>query len=244
MPDPSITNPFGINAPQGNEVYTSQLILPMATDPAANVATVASVTSANPMVVTTSAAHGFITGQNVILSGNTMTGAGNNAGVNGTYTATVASATTFSVPFNSTSGTLTVAGKATQAFQPGQLAIIQPWSGAASGDSAANVYPTIALTPLTTASKAQIGVIIGGNTPGSPIAIGGIAQVCVSGICQVYADTTTSSTAANIGASVATPGTAKPLTATTGINIGVSLQTVTVTSAYLPQLSYIFVKLS
>jgi predicted RecB family endonuclease len=94
----------------------------------------------------------------------------------------------------------------------------------------------------------MIGVILGGNTLGSsvgtPTAPGGLAQVCVSGQCQAYVDATTSSSPTNLSASVATPGAGKTLAATTGINVGIILQNVTVTSAYLPQLAQVFVRLS
>ena len=245
MPNPDITNPFGVNAPQGNEVYTSSTIIPYATDPAANAKLISGMTTANPTVITTSTAHGFITGQLVNINAGTAFVATGTV-PNGNYTATVASATTFSIPYNYT-GTYTSGGATFQNFQPGQLAIIQGWTGAVSSDTAASTFPTVALTPLTTASPAQIGVIIGYNTPGGfappPVLnTSYVVQVCVSGLCQAYFDTT--STLTNFGASVATPGAAKPLTATTGLNIGVARNAVTVTSAYLPQLVQVFVKLS
>jgi hypothetical protein len=169
---------------------------------------------------------------------------------NGNFPATVLSATTFSIPFNYT-GAYTSGGAVFQNFQPGQLCIIQNWNGTVSSAASAPAYPTIALTPLTTADQHQIGVIIGGNTlgslPGNGFPVLGqsyICQVCVAGQCQALFDTTSTAGAstANFSASVATPGTAKPLAATTGLNIGVALQVVTVTSAFLPQLVQVFVK--
>lgn len=61
---------------------------------------VASATNANPVVFTVSGGHGLSTSfrPQVTISG----GTGNWAGVNGTYTATPISTTTFSIPVNST----------------------------------------------------------------------------------------------------------------------------------------------
>jgi hypothetical protein len=249
MPDPVITNPFGVNAPQGNEVYTSTLLVPFATDPAANAQTISGMTTANPTVITTSAAHGFITGQ--LVNVNTSTAFVATGTVpNGQFTATVLSATTFSIPFNYT-GAYTSGGAVFQNFQPGQLVQLQTWNGTVSGAASAPAFPTVALTPLTTATQAEIGVIVGYNTLGSfapPPVLNNtyVVQVCVSGQCQAYFDTTSTAGAStsNFGASVATPGAAKPLTATTGLNIGVARQVVTVTNAYNPQLVQVFVKLS
>lgn len=54
---------------------------------------IASSTAANPSVVTTAAAHGFATGNQV-----TIVGHATNTAVNGCWTVTVLSTTTFSVP--------------------------------------------------------------------------------------------------------------------------------------------------
>jgi hypothetical protein len=245
MPDPAMTNPYGINAAQGNEVYTTTQLVPMASDPAGNAKLISGMTTANPTVITTSTAHGFITGQLVNVNAGTAFVATGTV-PNGNFTATVLSATTFSIPFNYT-GAYTSGGAVFQNFQVGQLAVLQNWNGTVSGAASAPPYPTIGITPLTTASPAMIGVIVGGNTlggpPGNGVPILGasyIVQVCVSGQCQALFDTT--STATNFSASVATPGTAKPLAATTGLNLGVATQVVTVTSAYLPQLVWVDVK--
>lgn len=240
MPVATESNPLGVNVPQGGAFGFDRLILNLATDPAGNAQTIAGMTTANPTVITTSAAHGFISGQTVNVNASTAFVATGTV-PNGNYVATVLSATTFSIPFNYT-GTYTSGGAVTQQFQPGQLVRIQSWNGTASGAASTPAYPTVSLTPLTTASPAQIGVILGGNVIKAPVPLGGVAQICVSGICQAYFDTT--STLTNFSASVATPGTAKPLTATTGLNIGVATQAVTVTNAYQPQLAYVFVKLS
>lgn len=249
MPNPVQTNPYGVNAAQGNEVYTSTTLIPFATDPAGNAQLISGMTTANPTVITTSAAHGFITGQ--LVNVNTSTAFVATGTVpNGQFTATVLSATTFSIPFNYT-GAYTSGGAVFQNFQPGQLVQLQTWNGTASGAASAPAYPTVALTPLTTATQAEIGVIVGYNTLGvsaPPPVLNNtfVVQVCTEGQCQAYFDTTSTAGAStsNFGASVATPGAAKPLTATTGLNMGIARQVVTVTNAYLPQLVQVYVKLS
>ena len=246
MPNPQITNPFGVNAPQGNEVYSGGTYIPFGTDPAGNTHTITGMTTANPTVITTTSAHGFISGQLVNINAGTAFSATGTV-PNGNYTATVASATTFSIPYNYT-GTYTSGGACFQNFQPGQLVIAQNWTGAASSDAAASTYPTVGLTPITTASKAQVGVLVGYNTLGGfappPVLNASyVVQVQTEGLTQCYIDATTSSSPTNLGASVATPGAGKTLTATTGLNIGIVLQNVTVTSAYLPQLCQVFVRL-
>jgi len=60
---------------------------------------IASISVANPGVITTSVPHGLTSGQKVLISGTTTT-----PSVNGQQTATVLTATTFSVPVNVTSG--------------------------------------------------------------------------------------------------------------------------------------------
>jgi len=55
---------------------------------------------ANPTVITTAAAHGLTTGDSVSIAGHT----GSTPDINGTHTATVLSATTFSIPVNVTVG--------------------------------------------------------------------------------------------------------------------------------------------
>jgi hypothetical protein len=248
MPNAVQSNPLGINAAQGNEVYSSPLIIPFAADPAGNTQTITGMTTANPTVITTTAAHGFISGQKVLVNTSTAFVATGTLPTSQAYVATVLSATTFSIPFNYT-GTYTSGGAVFQNFQPGQLAILQNWSGTASGAASAPAYPTVALPPLTTASKALVGVIIGYNTLGgvAPPPVYGqslVVQVQTQGICQAYVDATTSSSPTNLSQSVATPGAGKTLAATTGINVGIILQNVTVTSAYLPQLCEVFVRLS
>jgi len=62
------------------------------------VSTIASHTVANPTVITTTAAHGLVTGNSVTISGNV----GSVPTINGTFTVTVLSTTTFSIPVSVT----------------------------------------------------------------------------------------------------------------------------------------------
>jgi hypothetical protein len=76
---------------------------------------VSGVSTANPGVVTTSAAHGLTTGQTV-----TIASVGGATQANGTWVVTVLSATTFSIPVNVT-GTYTSGGTVTPPFVVGVL---------------------------------------------------------------------------------------------------------------------------
>lgn len=67
----------------------------------ASAATITTSSVANPSVITTSAAHGFATGDTITISGHS----GSTPSINATYTITVVSDTTFSIPVN-----VTVAG--------------------------------------------------------------------------------------------------------------------------------------
>ena len=72
------------------------------------VATITANSLANPTVITTSAAHGFFSGQTVTISG-----ANSNPTINGTYTVTVTDSTHFTIPVNvnvaaGTAGTATM----------------------------------------------------------------------------------------------------------------------------------------
>lgn len=70
--------------------------------------TIAGVTAANPAVVTTSANHNLTTGTRLTIAG--VTGTGNITNVNTTAVITVLSATTYSVPVDTTGGTYTSGG--------------------------------------------------------------------------------------------------------------------------------------
>lgn len=73
--------------------------------------TVTSITSANPAVVTTSLNHGYSSGQTVTIAGVTP------SGFNGTFTATVLTEKTFSIPLNATSLTYVSDGVVTPNFR-------------------------------------------------------------------------------------------------------------------------------
>ena len=73
--------------------------------------TVTSITSANPAVVTTSLNHGYSSGQTVTIAGVTP------SGFNGTFTATVLSQNSFSIPLNATSLTYVSGGVVTPKFR-------------------------------------------------------------------------------------------------------------------------------
>jgi hypothetical protein len=73
--------------------------------------TVTSITSANPAVVTTSLNHGYSSGQTVTIAGVTP------SGFNGTFTATVLSQNSFSIPLNATSLTYVSGGVVTPNFR-------------------------------------------------------------------------------------------------------------------------------
>lgn len=70
-----------------------------------NKSLVASISVANPAVVTTAAAHGFLTGQTVNFAGTSTT-----PDVSGNNVATVTGATTFTIPVNVTGGQAGAAG--------------------------------------------------------------------------------------------------------------------------------------
>lgn len=78
---------------------------------------ISGVSTANPGVVTTSAAHGLTTGQTVVIAS-----VGGATQANGTWVVTVIDATHFSIPVNVT-GTYTSGGTVTPPFVPGTLDI-------------------------------------------------------------------------------------------------------------------------
>lgn len=79
--------------------------------------TISGITAANPGVVTTSVVHGYVTGQVVAISG--VTG---KTEANGSWTITVLSTTTFSIPVDCTSGTF--GGTAIVRLDTGRPAIV------------------------------------------------------------------------------------------------------------------------
>ena len=71
MPNAQISNPLGINAAQGNEVYSAPTDHPLRCRPSRERQTITGMTTANPTVITTTAAHGFITGKQVLVNTST-----------------------------------------------------------------------------------------------------------------------------------------------------------------------------
>jgi hypothetical protein len=107
--------------------------------------TVSGVSVANPAVVTTSAAHGLATGQQVTISG-----VGGATAVNGTWTVTVLTSTTFSVPVNNTNawtsgGTVGHVGTAA-----GAVGLIASIAGSDGNNLQAGAVPAQTLTWLVT----------------------------------------------------------------------------------------------
>lgn len=243
MADSIIVNPAGVNAPQGNEVYTDIVVQRYISDPAGNTSggAIVSISAAAAAVVTTTTAHGLVTGQTVTMAGSTWTGIAATTTV-GTFTVTVTGATTFTIPVVTTGGTNTAVGTYTAQFVVGQLMALQSWTGAASGNAAASVFPTLTVCGLTAASAAQtLGPIIGGNTAAGPqagaavsvIPLGGIVQVAISGLAQVLYDATTT-VGGIINVSGVNPGAAKTVvvaSAAAATGLGFCTQVVTGTTA-------------
>lgn len=232
MADSVLVNPYGVDAAQGNEVYTDIQLLRFVGDPAGNTRTVSTVSAATAAVITTSAAHGYVNGQSVTISGIVMSGA---TPPNGTYAVTVLSATTFSVPFSTIGGTYTSGGTVVGTFQVGQLMVLQNWNGLVSSNAAASPYPTCTIAPLSVTAT-LVGVCIGGNTLGSIPTLGGIVQIAVSGLAQVLCDATTTA-GTNLISSAVHPGQAATGAATNTGNVGTTTQVVTV-SGQVPQLCW------
>ena len=237
MPNAAQSNPFGINAPQGNEVYLSSSIIAVAADPAGFSNTITGVSAATAAVITTTSAHGLVTGQPVTIAGIVGTGGTIPAG---TYKATWVSATTFSIPVNTTGLTYSSGGTTVAPLMVGTPVEFQSWSGSASGDAAASAYPTVG--PSSTSSDALgFGVVIGGNTLGSQPQVGGIVQVQVNGLALVNVDSTVA-VGNNLIQSAASPGLLKSGTAASSKNYGTVVQAATVSGA--PKQVYAIIKLS
>lgn len=113
---------------------------------------IASSTNANPIVVTTSASHGLITGQVVTIAGHLV-----NTTANGTWAVTVLSPTTFSIPIAGVG-----VGAGTGTVQPTGL-----WA-AKTGTSAVTV--DVASSPLDD-YFVQLTVVKGGTIAAAGIAL-------------------------------------------------------------------------
>lgn len=124
---------------------------------------ISGVTNTNPAVVTTTLNHGY-TGTQVIA----IAGATGMAGINGTFTASVISQTTFSIPFNAiTAGTYTGNGVVTPNFRNVTVSISD--------------YPDVYIVPLVIPPAQTVAMTVTWNTNAaglfvSPTAVGGAAQ--------------------------------------------------------------------
>ena len=63
MPNAVQSNPLAVDVVQGDALSLDKLIGVYATDPAGNANTITGMTTASPTVITTTTAHGFITGK-------------------------------------------------------------------------------------------------------------------------------------------------------------------------------------
>jgi hypothetical protein len=88
----------------GNAIFNS---VPDISNLVGSTLEVTGITSTNPAVVTTNLNHGYATGQTVVISGVSP------SGFNGTFTATVLSENSFSIPLNATSLTYISGGVVT-----------------------------------------------------------------------------------------------------------------------------------
>lgn len=95
---------------------------------AANTKSISTATNASPIVVTTTAAHGYVTGDEVVISG-----VGGNVAANGTWKVTVTSSTQLSLDGSTGSGSYTSGGKVGYA-QPVQVKFLVWKSSPSTGD--------------------------------------------------------------------------------------------------------------
>ena len=210
MADPILSNPLGVDIAQGNVYYNDPRIERYAADPYGVFNTITGISSANPAVVTTTNAHGYVTGQPVSLANVVTSVAGVSALQMGYfYTATVISATTFSINVNTTGGTYTYGSGATSAYAsgayvPGQLVylpspasvvvsgstITPTWNSNAYATLAAGQvnYPIVELTPVATQNLRTLGVVLGGASPGSYAYPNNVVQVQTGGLATVLTD--------------------------------------------------------
>ena len=226
MPLAQISNPFGVNSYSvngniGNEQYLSSFIMTVAGDPVGSIpaaTTISSISAATAAVVTTSAAHGLISGMRVTLAGIVLA-TGTGTAPNGDYTVTATGATTFTIPVVTTGQTFTLTSATIRApFGVGQSVQWQSFNGSQSGAASAPYYPTVALSS-TTANALGVGVVIGGTTLSGPPVIGGPLQVMIEGICVAFLDASTT-LGQNLIASTTHPGQLRGGTGTTTANFG------------------------
>ena len=226
MPLAQISNPFGVNSYSvngniGNEQYLSSFIMTVAGDPVGSIpatTTISSISAAASAVVTTSAAHGLISGMRVTLAGVVVASGGGTA-PNGEYTVTTTGATTFTIPVTTTGQTFTVSSATIKApFGVGQAVQWQSFNGSQSGAASAPYYPTVALGS-TTGNALGVGVVIGGTTLSGPPVIGGPLSVMIEGVAQAFLDASTT-LGQNLIGSTTHPGQLKGGVAASTQNFG------------------------
>jgi hypothetical protein len=124
---------------------------------------ISGVTNANPAIVTTTLNHGYTGTQTVVIAGATGV-----TGLNGTFTASVLSQTTFSIPLNTiTAGTYTGNGVVTPNFRNVTVSISD--------------YPDVYVIPLVIPPAQTVAMTVTWNTSAiglfvSAAAVVGVAQ--------------------------------------------------------------------
>lgn len=119
-------------------------------------ATVATSSAANPSVITTSAPHGFTSGETVTIAGHS----GSTPVINGAHVATVTGPTTFTIPVNvsvgGTGGTATAALKRHTFTLASTLPYLTAWSrlGPEAGGGLYQKYADVKVGQLVIASQA------------------------------------------------------------------------------------------
>ena len=236
MADPIIVNPLGVNAPQGNEFYVDAVYARYAVDPYGNYNTITGITGANPAVVTTTNNHGLVSGQQVTFNSVVTTVAGTQTLLNGpqTYPVTVISATTFSVPVNTTGGTMTVVGAyCTAGYVPGQLVYLPNPGGTIAAPTwtttqgtVTTTYPIAKLAPITTANANVLGVVVGSNSIGQTALPGGVVLVQQTGLALVSCATSGITAGQTLLSGGANPGEPKSVASGTAGNQGLGIGTV------------------
>lgn len=123
----------------------------------------------------------------------------------------------------------------------GTLVELESYTASITGDGV-YVPPAVPVVQpsATTADFLLLGVVLGGSSRGSAAIPGGIAQVCVDGICQVLCDNTTTVGHPLVqSTSIAGAAHDNSTTAVLGKTIGTALQAVTISSGTALVWSYI-----
>ena len=238
MADPIIVNPLGVNAPQGNEYYVDAVYARYAVDPYGNYNVPTALSAATAGVFTTTNNHGYINGQQVFVYGVVTTAAGTQALPLGVpLTATVLSATTFSVPVNTTGGTYTFTNAyITGGYVPGQILYIPNPTGTiaaptwlTSQGTVTTTYPIAQLAPITTANASCLGVVVGANSLGQTALPGGVVVIQQTGLALVSCATTGITAGQTLLSGGAQPGEPKSVASGSAANQGLGIGTVQTT---------------